>query len=81
MVYDYQMQHTEPYEWEYDLTETIYAQWSSIMKSGQPLGDWEQMGDSYESMFFYESETVMQSALEIKMMDFWLHQWSPDWQP
>ena len=51
------------------------------MKNGQPLGDWEQMGDNYESMFFYESETVMQSALEIKMMDFWLHQWSPDWQP
>ena len=80
MLYGYQMK-VEPYEWEFDLTEEIYSQWSSIIKTGAPLEPWKKTGDNYETYFIYEAETLMKSALEIKMLDFWLNEWSLDWQP
>ena len=80
MVYDWKMK-VKPYEWEYALTEQVYEQWSSIMKTGRPLESWKLLEDNYETYFLYETETSMTSALEIKLMDFWLNEWSSDWVP
>ena len=80
MMYEYYMK-TSPYEWEYELADEIYNNWSSIMKNGAPSDKWTEMADNYETYFIYESETKMKSALEIKLLDFWLNEWSLDWQP
>ena len=80
MLYDYQMKVT-PFDWEFDITEEMYQQWKSIIKTGAPLSEWTQTGENYETYFIYETETTMKSALEIKMIDFWLNEWSPEWQP
>ena len=80
-LYDYYMKVT-PFDWEFNITEEIYRQWSSIMKNGEPFNsEWSQTGANYETYFIYETETKMKSALEIKMIDFWLNEWSPEWQP
>ena len=68
MVYDWKMK-VEPYEWEYTLTEQVYEQWSSIMKTGRPLESWKLLEDNYETYFLYETETSMGSALQNKLMD------------
>ena len=80
MLYDYQMKVT-PFDWEFDVTEEVYQQWKSIIKTGAPLNEWSQTGENYETYFIYEKETAMKSALEIKMISFWLNEWSPEWQP
>ena len=80
MVYEYYMK-SSPYDWEYELADEVYNNWSSIMKNGTPLDNWTEMADNYETYFIYESESMMKSALDIKMLDFWLNEWSPDWQP
>ena len=72
---------TTPYEWEFELTDRLLEHWSSIMKTGAPADGWLKMNSNYETLFVYETNSAMKSGLEVKMMDFWLNQWSPDWKP
>ena len=83
-LYEYWMNCTA-YNWEFDLTDLVFNQWSNFMQAGRPMTNWDTLKDSYDTYFITESdgqlETNMKTFLDQPMMKFWLEEWSSSWEP
>ena len=83
-LYEYWMNCTAN-NWEFDLTDLLFNQWSTFIRDGKPMTNWGTLNESYETYFITESnnqiDTRMKTFLGQPMMKFWLEEWSPSWEP